>query len=204
MSSPAACCLRHLFPFLCLSLAPSLVKIHKLVIPWPLHGYSPAMQIIETPITMTEEGLGRGRRTNLTGQRKGVAVKMCTRSEDTSMRSSYSWRVPCVYQTALLLSAPLFLFVFLVYQGGSFLVRFSSSSLRVACPCLRSRQVVLGCAHSHTYNASHKIALRKPATASTRPLGNISRSASFLLVSLEWHSGSSPCCRATGDEATQI
>lgn len=59
MSSPA-CCLRHLFPFLCLSLAPSLVKIHKLVIPWPLHGYFPAMQTIETPMTM-ETVLGRGR-----------------------------------------------------------------------------------------------------------------------------------------------
>lgn len=82
MSSPAACCLRHLFPFLCLSLAPSLVKIHKLVIPWPLHGYFPAMQTIETPITM-ENVLGRGRETILTGQRKGVVVKMWGGSEDT-------------------------------------------------------------------------------------------------------------------------
>lgn len=40
-----------------------------------------------------------------------------------------------------------FFFGFLVYHRGSFLVCFSSSSLRVACPCLRNRQVVLGCVH---------------------------------------------------------
>lgn len=108
MSSPAACRLRHLFPFLCLSLAPSLVKIHKLMIPWPLHGYSPAMQTIETPITTTEEALGVRGETNLTGQREGVAVKMCNGSEDTWMSSDYNWSTPCVYQTALLLSASLF------------------------------------------------------------------------------------------------
>lgn len=95
-----------------------------------------------------------------------------------------------------------FFFVFLVYQRGSLLVYFSSSSFRVACPCLKSRQVVLGCAHRHTYNTSHKKALQNPATATTRPLGNISWSASFLLVSLQWHSGNSPCCRATADKAT--
>lgn len=44
MYSPTTSCFRHPFPFLCLSLPTSLLKIHKLVIPWPLHGYSPAMQ----------------------------------------------------------------------------------------------------------------------------------------------------------------
>ena len=71
--------------YLCLAFAPSFIKIQKLVIPWPLHGYSPAMQTIETPITTTEDALGRGRETNLTRQRKGVAVKMCNGSEDTQM-----------------------------------------------------------------------------------------------------------------------
>lgn len=53
-----------------------------------------------------------------------------------------------------------FFFVFLVNQRGSFLVFFFSFSLRVAFPCLKNRQVVLGCAHRRTYNTSHKKALR--------------------------------------------
>lgn len=68
MSSPAASCLRHLFPFLCLSFTPLLVKIHKLVIPWPLHDYSPAMQITEGP---KQQGLLGGREA-IQRQRKGV------------------------------------------------------------------------------------------------------------------------------------
>ena len=35
------------------------------------------MQTIDTPVITMEDVLGRGRETNLTGQRKGVAVKMC-------------------------------------------------------------------------------------------------------------------------------
>jgi len=41
------------------------------------------MQIIETPITTTEDASGRGRETNLTGQRKGVTAKMCNGSQDS-------------------------------------------------------------------------------------------------------------------------
>lgn len=106
MSSPAACRLRHLFPFLCLSFAPSLVKIHKLVIPWPLHGYSPAMQTIETPVTPMEEALGCWWwwwRTGLEGQRRGVAVK--------NVRwfwTGYNISGLRFYQTAPLLSASLY------------------------------------------------------------------------------------------------
>lgn len=149
MSSPAACRLRHLFPFLGLSFAPSLVKIHKLVIPWPLHGYSPAMQTIETPVTPMEEALGWWWRwwwwrTGLAGQRRGVAVK--------NVRwfwRHYSISGLRVYRTAPLLSASLF-FLCCVRQRGS--SRFSCSSLREAYLCLRSRQIVLGCAHWHSYS----------------------------------------------------
>lgn len=49
MSSPAASRLWHPFPFLCFGLPSPLIKIHKLVIPWPLHGYTPAMQIRKAP-----------------------------------------------------------------------------------------------------------------------------------------------------------
>lgn len=66
--SPAASRLRHIFPFLRLSLTHLLVKIHKLVIPWPLHDYSPAMQITEGP---KQQGLLGGREA-IQRQRKGV------------------------------------------------------------------------------------------------------------------------------------
>ena len=96
MSSPAACCLRHLFPFLCLSLAPSLVKIHKLVIPWPLHGYSPAMQTIEIPITMTEKASERGRKINQ-DRGKVFAAKMCNGSQD-HWENKLKLQLECVAQ----------------------------------------------------------------------------------------------------------
>lgn len=122
MSSPAACCLRHLFPFLCLSFAPSFVKIHKLVIPWPLHGYSPAMQTIKTPITTTEEVKG-GQMSHDRGKVLLLKCPMVWKTLKWAQTTAWS-------RTALLLSASLFVVVFLVYQRGFFLVCFSSSSFR--------------------------------------------------------------------------
>ncbi len=96
MSSPAACCLRHLFPFLCLSLAPSLVKIHKLVIPWPLHGYSPAMQTIETPITTTEEALEREKGGQSSQDRGKVLLLKCAMVQKTLKQAETTAEVPRV------------------------------------------------------------------------------------------------------------
>lgn len=72
MSSPTTGCFRHLFPFLCVPLPTSLLKIHKLVIPWPLHGYSPAMQnreVSKQPQGMCGDG---GKNTKVRGFKVSV------------------------------------------------------------------------------------------------------------------------------------
>lgn len=72
---------------------------------------------------MAEEALGRGRETNVTGQRKGVAVKICTGSEDAQLKLQL--KSPCVCKRKILLGASV--------SGAPF--EISSSSLRVAFCC---------------------------------------------------------------------
>lgn len=73
---------------------------------------------------------------------------MCNGSEDTtalapcvSIRQLLCWVLPFSLCVRLTRRAPL--------------SRFSCSSLREAYLCLRSRQIVLGCAHWHSYSNSY-------------------------------------------------
>lgn len=60
MAAPSSTRLGHPFTFLQLPFPSSLIKIHKFVIPRPLHGYAAAIQIPE--LLKVEGGGGGGRR----------------------------------------------------------------------------------------------------------------------------------------------
>lgn len=59
MAAPSSTCLGHSFAFLCLPFPSSLIKIHKFVIPRPLHGYAAAIQIPKPPKLEGEGGEGK-------------------------------------------------------------------------------------------------------------------------------------------------